>query len=163
MELRHIYKLADIINESILEEKLPKDVRNDITIVVNVSPTTAYGIDKEFYRLTHDNNDDGFVHSKDIDASISNVKFSIREKVESLKSSTFIISYSTVVFLIKVLSHPVFSSILSYTLLTEFKLVILPKNITLSFFLSVSSVFKAQYNLSASPAFLHITKSKSSL
>lgn len=83
MELRHIYKLSDIINESILEEKLPKDIRNDITIVVNVSPTTAYGIDKEFYRLTHDNNDDGFVHSKDIDASISNVKFSIREKVES--------------------------------------------------------------------------------
>lgn len=83
MELRHIYKLADIINESILEEKLPKDVRNDITIVVNVSPTTAYGIDKEFYRLTHDNSDDGFVHSKDIDASISNVKFSIREKVGS--------------------------------------------------------------------------------
>ena len=83
MELRHIYKLADIINESILEEKLPKDVRNDITIVVNVSPTTAYGIDKEFYRLTRDNNDDGFVHSKDIDASISNVKFSIREKVGS--------------------------------------------------------------------------------
>ena len=83
MELRHIYKLADIINESILEEKLPKDVRNDITIVVNVSPTTAYGIDKEFYRLTHDNSDEGFVHSKDIDASISNVKFSIREKVES--------------------------------------------------------------------------------
>ena len=83
MELRHIDKLADIINESILEEKLPKDVRNDITIVVNVSPTTAYGIDKEFYRLTHDNTDDGFVHSKDIDASISNVKFSIREKVGS--------------------------------------------------------------------------------
>ena len=83
MELRHIYKLADIINESILEEKLPKDVRNDITIVVNVSPTTAYGIDKEFYRLTHDNSDEGFVHSKDIDASISNVKFSIREKVGS--------------------------------------------------------------------------------
>ena len=54
-----------------------------MTIVVNVSPTTAYGIDKEFYRLTHDNNDDGFVHSKDIDASISNVKFSIREKVGS--------------------------------------------------------------------------------
>ena len=83
MELRHIYKLADIINESILEEKLPKDVRNDITIVVNVSPTTAYGIDKEFYLLTHDNNDDVFVHSKDIDDSISNVKFSIREKVGS--------------------------------------------------------------------------------
>ena len=83
MELRHIYKLADVINEAILEEKLPKEIRKDISIVVNVSPTTAYGIDKEFYRLTHNDNDDGFVHSKDIDATISNVKFNIREKVET--------------------------------------------------------------------------------
>jgi len=83
MELRHIYKLADVINEAILEEKLPKEIRNDISIVVNVSPTTVYGIDKEFYRLTHNDNDDGFVHSKDIDATISNVKFNIREKVET--------------------------------------------------------------------------------
>lgn len=83
MELRHIYKIADIINEAILEEKLPKDVRNDFSIVVNVSPTTAYGIDKEFYRLTHNNSDDGFIHSKNIDATISNIKFNIQEKVEN--------------------------------------------------------------------------------
>lgn len=83
MELRHIYRLADVINEAILEEKLPKEIRDDISIIVNVSPTTSYGIDKEFYRLTHDGSDEGFVHSGNIDASISNVKFNIREKVET--------------------------------------------------------------------------------
>ena len=57
MELRHIYKLSDIINESILENKIPKEILKDTVINVKVSPTTLYGIDKEFYRLTHDNSD----------------------------------------------------------------------------------------------------------
>lgn len=82
MELRHIYGLADVINEAILEEKLPKDIRNEIMIVANVSPTTSYGIDKEFYRLTHDGSDEGFIHRDVIDATISKVKFKIKEKVE---------------------------------------------------------------------------------
>lgn len=82
MELRHIYKLADIIKESVLNEKLPKSVLNDMTITVNVSPTTSYGIDKEFYRLTHNDSEEGFTHSKNIDATISGVSFSIKEKVE---------------------------------------------------------------------------------
>lgn len=82
MELRHIYKLADIINENILTDKLPKSILTDLSITVDVSPTTSYGIDKEFYRMTHNNNEKGFVHSKNIDATISGVSFNIREKME---------------------------------------------------------------------------------
>lgn len=83
MELRHIYKIADIINENILTEKLPRSVLKDLSITVDVSPTTSYSIDKEFYRKTHNNKEDGFVHSKNIDATISDVKFRIREKMEA--------------------------------------------------------------------------------
>lgn len=82
MELRHIYKIANILKESVLKEQLPKSVLKDMTITVNVSPTTSYGIDKEFYRMTHNDSDEGFVHSKNIDATISDVNFSIREKME---------------------------------------------------------------------------------
>lgn len=82
MELRHIYKIADIIKESVLNEQLPKSVLKDMLITVKVSPTTSYGIDKEFYRMTHNDSDEGFVHSKNIDANISGVSFSIREKME---------------------------------------------------------------------------------
>lgn len=80
MELRHIYKLADIINENIYSDVLPKSVLSDISITVDVSPTTSYGIDKEFYRLTHNDTENGFTHSKNINATISGVNFKIREK-----------------------------------------------------------------------------------
>ena len=81
MELRHIYKLSDIINESILENKIPKEILKDTVINVKVSPTTLYGIDKEFHRLTHDNSDEGFKHSDTVEATISNVHFKITTKV----------------------------------------------------------------------------------
>lgn len=83
MELRHIYKISEIMNESIMKEKLPKEVLSDMTINIKVSPSTLYGIDKEFYCLTHNNSDEGFVHGGSIDAVIGNVKFNISCKSAS--------------------------------------------------------------------------------
>ena len=40
-------------------------------------PTVFYGIDKEFYYMTHNNSYEGFVHSEMVNAKINGVKFNI--------------------------------------------------------------------------------------
>lgn len=82
MELRHIYNIATVMNNCVeTEEMIGSDI-NDIEIKVSVSPSTLYGIDREFYRQTHDNSMEGFEHKKEINAIIDNVHFSIVEKKE---------------------------------------------------------------------------------
>lgn len=81
MELRHLYKLSEIIHESIENGELPSDVKDDIEISAKFIPTTYYGIDKEFYYITHDNSYDGFVHSPElVTATVNGVKFRIEPK-----------------------------------------------------------------------------------
>lgn len=80
MELRHIYNIATAINNSINTEEMVGANIEDLKIGVKVSPTTLIGIDKEFYRQTHNNSLDGFKHGNEIDAIIDNVHFVITKK-----------------------------------------------------------------------------------
>ena len=75
MELRHIYTLSELIREKIDKEDLPKDVMDKMEITMKFSPITFYGIDKEFYYMTHNNSYDGFVHSEVVNATINGIKF----------------------------------------------------------------------------------------
>jgi hypothetical protein len=77
MELRHLYALSEMINEKIEKEELPLDILDKMEIKMVFSPTTFYGIDKEFYYLTHNSSYEGFVHSEVVNAKINGVKFNI--------------------------------------------------------------------------------------
>lgn len=81
MELRHLYKLSEIICEKIDSGELPKELKEDMEISMEFIPTTFYGIDKEFYYMTHNNSYDGFVHSQDlVTAKVNGIKFNILPK-----------------------------------------------------------------------------------
>lgn len=87
MELRDLYTLSEIIHDSIDNNKLPKDVVNDIEIKVEFNPSTFYGVDKEFYYLTHNNSYKGFIHSQEVNAKINGVKFNIHQKTTQDKGN----------------------------------------------------------------------------
>lgn len=80
MELRHIYSIATILKNSFDEECLIGADKNDMEVIVRVSPSTLFAIDQEFYRQTHDGNLEGFKHNKKIDANIDNIHFVLVEK-----------------------------------------------------------------------------------
>ena len=80
MELNDLYVIATGINEKVENGELNKDKLNDIEIVVSVTPTILYGIDKEFYRLSNDDNTDGFEPSEEVSATIDDVRFLIKSK-----------------------------------------------------------------------------------
>ena len=83
MELRHIYTIAmNLKNIFDTDDLVGADI-SDIELNVKLSPSTLYGIDREFYRQTHDGSIDGFVHNKKIDANIDNVHFVLTEKENS--------------------------------------------------------------------------------
>lgn len=89
MELRHLYTLSEIIREKINTEELPLDILDNMEIKMVFSPTTFYGIDKEFYYLTHNSSYNGFVHSEVVNAKINGVKFNIhpeRPQIEEKES-----------------------------------------------------------------------------
>lgn len=75
MELRHIYTLSELIREKIDKDDLPKDVMDKMEITMKFPPITFYGIDKEFYYMTHNNSYEGFVHSEVVNATINGIKF----------------------------------------------------------------------------------------
>ena len=77
MELRHLYNLSEMVQHNIKTEYLPSEIVDKMEITVLFSPTTFYGIDKEFYYLTHNNSYEGFVHSEVVNATINGVKFRI--------------------------------------------------------------------------------------
>lgn len=77
MELRHLYTLSEMIKEKVDSEDLPEDILDKMEIKMVFNPTTFYGIDKEFYYITHNNSYDGFVHSEMVNAKINGVKFNI--------------------------------------------------------------------------------------
>jgi hypothetical protein len=84
MELRHLYTLSEMINDKIGKNELPMDILDKMEIKMIFSPTTFYGIDKEFYYLTHNSSYEGFVHSEVVNAKINGVKFNIQpEQIEA--------------------------------------------------------------------------------
>lgn len=80
MELRHIYNIATTLNNAFNSDELVGGDINDLEIEIKVSPTTLFGIDKEFYRQTHNGSTDGFKHNKKVNAIIDNVHFVLIEK-----------------------------------------------------------------------------------
>ena len=83
MELRHLYKLSELIKENVDKGNLPKEILTDMEISLRFNPPTYYGIDKEFYYMTHNNSYEGFVHSENlVTATVNSVKFNILPKVK---------------------------------------------------------------------------------
>lgn len=81
MDLKDIYTLSEIIKNKIDKKELSDDTKYDMEITVQVEGSTYYGIDKEFYYLTHGNSYDGFIHSeKLVKATVNDVKFNIIPK-----------------------------------------------------------------------------------
>jgi len=71
--LKNIFDTDDLVGADI----------SDIELNVKLSPSTLYGIDREFARQTHAGSIDVFVHNKKIDAIIDNVHFVLTEKENS--------------------------------------------------------------------------------
>ena len=82
MELRDLYRLSEIIKDNIEKQELPMDMLDNMEIKLIFNPTTFYGIDKEFYYLTHDSSYNGFVHSEEVNAKVNGVRFNIHPKRE---------------------------------------------------------------------------------
>ena len=81
MELRDLYKLSELIKENVDNGNLPQEIVKDMEISLQFNPSTYYGIDKEFYYMTHNNSYDGFVHSENlVTATVNGVKFNILSK-----------------------------------------------------------------------------------
>lgn len=85
MELRHIYSIATAMSKAFESDDMVGSDVGDIEINVSVSPSTLYGIDREFYRQTHNDSIEGFVHKDKIEAVIDNIHFVINEKEMSSK------------------------------------------------------------------------------
>lgn len=77
MELNDIYNISDALLEKIEKGELRKKTLDNLTITISVTPRILYGIDKEFYRITHDGETEGFKHQKEVEATINGVKFKI--------------------------------------------------------------------------------------
>lgn len=82
MELRHLYILSDIIRQNVEKENLPNEIYDKTEITMKFSPTTFYGIDKEFYKLTHNGSYEGFVHSEEVNATINGIRFKILSELQ---------------------------------------------------------------------------------
>ena len=81
MELRDLYKLSELIKENVDNGNLLKEILTNMEISLQFSPLTYYGIDKEFYYMTHNNSYEGFVHSENlVTATVNGVKFNILSK-----------------------------------------------------------------------------------
>lgn len=77
MGLRDLYTLSETIRDKINNGDLPEEILDKMEIKMIFKPTVFYGIDKEFYYMTHNNSYEGFVHSEMVNAKINGVKFNI--------------------------------------------------------------------------------------
>ena len=77
MGLRDLYTLSETIRDKINNDDLPEEILDKMEIKMVFKPTVFYGIDKEFYYMTHNNSYEGFVHSEMVNAKINGVKFKI--------------------------------------------------------------------------------------
>ena len=83
MELRDLYKLSELIKENVDNGNLPKEILTDMEISLQFNPQTYYGIDKEFYYMTHNKSYEEFVHSENlVTATVNSIKFNILPKVK---------------------------------------------------------------------------------
>lgn len=77
MDLNDVYNISNALIEKIEKGELKIKTLDNLTITISVAPHILYGIDKEFYRLTHDGETEGFVHKEEVEANINGVKFKI--------------------------------------------------------------------------------------
>lgn len=82
MELKDIYSFADAIIEKVEKGEINQDVLKDIVVDIKVPPHILYGIDKEFYRITHNGNTIDFKHMEEINVKLYNlIQFKISKKL----------------------------------------------------------------------------------
>ena len=79
MNLDNIYAISNAINEQIIQGKIKKEQLEDMYIHIQVNPDILYGIDKEFYRLSHDDSTEGFEHK-------SEIKVKIKDQINKLSN-----------------------------------------------------------------------------
>ena len=80
MNLDNIYAISNAINEQIIQGNIKKEQLEDMYIHIQVNPDILYGIDKEFYRLSHDDSTEGFEHKSEIKVKLDSVNFIIDMK-----------------------------------------------------------------------------------
>lgn len=80
MDLNKVYAITNGINEEIIKGNISKTDLNDIVINILLSPEILYGVDKEFYRLSHDGSVDGFEHTLEVRAKLDGINFIFQPK-----------------------------------------------------------------------------------
>ena len=81
MELRHLYMLSELIKDKIDKNELPDELSDNMEIILKYDPVTFYGIDKEFYYMTHNKSYEGFIHSEEeINAKVNGINFKVLPK-----------------------------------------------------------------------------------
>lgn len=84
MDLNAIYEVARAVNKLADDGSIRyDDIDRAMVITIEVDGARHYGIDKELYRRTHNNSDEGFVHSEEpIEVNLFGVHFLIKMKKE---------------------------------------------------------------------------------
>ena len=86
MELRHLYMLSELIKDKIDKKELPDELSDNMEIILKYDPVTFYGIDKEFYYMTHNKSYEGFIHSEEeINAKVNGLNFKVLPKLKHSK------------------------------------------------------------------------------
>ena len=88
MELRDLYILSELIRKNVDNGDLTPEVLEKAEIHITFTPITFYGVDKEFYYMTHNNSYDGFSHSDIVNATINGVKFNITAEEQAKEQTT---------------------------------------------------------------------------
>lgn len=89
MDLNKIYTVTAALNRLVADGTLTQDdVSDNISIKVIVPPQTHYGIDKEFYRQSNNNNLQGFEHIEaPIIAVVDGVRLEITAEQNDMNNS----------------------------------------------------------------------------
>lgn len=84
MGLKDLYTISELLGASITKGEFDEDFKESALITLTIDPVKYYGIDKEFYYMTHGNTYKGFQHSKEfINATINGIKFRIYPKKQT--------------------------------------------------------------------------------
>ena len=89
IDLNKIYTVTAALNRLVADGTLTQDdVSDNISIKVIVPPQTHYGIDKEFYRQSNNNNLQGFEHIEaPIIAVVDGVRLEITAEQNDMNNS----------------------------------------------------------------------------
>ena len=80
MGLKDLYTISELLGASMTKGEFDEDFKESALITLTIDPVKYYGIDKEFYRLSHDDSTEGFEHKSEIKVKIDNVNFIIDMK-----------------------------------------------------------------------------------